>query len=93
MPWSDFWRRHHRALATIAAGALAAGASLLGDSGLNPVDGFLYDLSLAAADRRPGGSGEPVAVVALDRESLEADELAALPRALLSPVWAKLLTA
>ncbi len=91
MPWSDFWRRHHRALATIAAGALAAGASLLGDSGLNPVDGFLYDLSLAAADRRPGGSGEPVAVVALDRESLEADELAALPRALLSPVWAKLL--
>jgi class 3 adenylate cyclase/CHASE2 domain-containing sensor protein len=55
------------------------------------LDGVTYDLSLAVTNRRPGTDDEPVAVIALDRDSLASDELAAVPRVFLSPVWAKVL--
>ena len=55
------------------------------------LDGVTYDLSLAVTNRRPGTTDEPVAVIALDRDSLASDELAAMPRVFLSPVWAKVL--
>ena len=54
-------------------------------------DGFFYDLSLAANGARPGVGGEPVAVIAIDRGSLDAAELAATPRVLFGPFWAKLI--
>src|SRR4051812_46204778 len=60
---------------------------------MTPLDGFVYDLSLAVSDRRPGSREESVAVIALDRDSLDSDELAAMPRVFLSPVWAKLVNA
>jgi len=58
---------------------------------MGPLDGLAYDMSLAITDRRPGTHNEPVAVIALDRDSLASDELAAMPRVFLSPVWAKVL--
>jgi adenylate cyclase len=57
------------------------------------VDGFLYDLSLAAYGGRPGIGGEPVAVVAIDPESLDSEELATTPRVFFGPFWAKLIDA
>lgn len=83
-------RRHSRAIVTILAGLLAAVASLAAGARMNPVDGLLYDLSLTVTSRRPGKPAEPVAVIALDRDSLASPELAATPRVFLSPFWAKL---
>jgi hypothetical protein len=40
----------------------------------NPIDSLFCDLSLAATQKRPGTDGEPIAVMALDRDSLKADE-------------------
>jgi class 3 adenylate cyclase/CHASE2 domain-containing sensor protein len=73
--------------------ALAATASLAAGDGMSLLDGLLYDVSLAITDRRPGNGEEPVAVIALDRDSLASDELAEMPRVFLSPVWARLLSA
>ena len=84
-------RRHHRAIVTLLAGVLAAAASFAGSSRMNLADGFIYDLSLSVTTHRPGGSDEPVAVIALDRDSLASPELSATPRVFLGPVWAKLL--
>jgi adenylate cyclase len=84
-------RRHYRMIVTVFADFLAVVASLTAGTRMNPVDGFFYDLSLATARKRPGTDGRPVAVIALDRQSLSSDELAPLPRALLSPIWARLL--
>jgi adenylate cyclase len=84
------WGRHRRAIVTVVLGALAAVASLLSGDGMGLFDGVVYDLSLAVTDRRPGTRNEPVAVIALDRDSLDSDELAAVPRVFLSPVWAKI---
>jgi len=55
------------------------------------VDGLLYDLSLATHRARPGVGGEPVAVIAVDRSSLDSEELAGTPRVLFGPFWAKLI--
>src|ERR1051325_1221105 len=55
------------------------------------LDGLVYDLSLAVSGSRPGRMDEPVALIALDRDSLDSDELAALPRVFLSPAWATVL--
>ncbi|HWB51477.1 MAG TPA: adenylate/guanylate cyclase domain-containing protein [Stellaceae bacterium] len=74
----------------VLAGGLAAAASLALGPAMSPVDGLLYDVSLNLTAKRPGTAGEPVAVVALDEESLGSPELAAMPRALFAPVWAKL---
>jgi class 3 adenylate cyclase len=83
-------RRHYRIVVVILAGVLAASGSVLLGAAMTPVDGLLYDFSLTLTAKRPGTAGEPVAVVALDAESLTAPELAATPRALFAPVWAKL---
>jgi CHASE2 domain-containing sensor protein len=84
-------RRYYRAIVSVIAGLLATGASLMMGERTNPIDGLFFDLSLAATQKRPGTDGEPIAVVALARDSLKADELAPLPRAFLGPIWARLL--
>ncbi|HJU15366.1 MAG TPA: adenylate/guanylate cyclase domain-containing protein [Stellaceae bacterium] len=84
-------RRHYRTIVAAIAGLLAVCASLWLGARMDPVDGFFYDLSLAATRQRPGTGGDPVAVIALDRGSLAAEELAPLPRTFLGPVWARLL--
>jgi adenylate cyclase len=75
---------------TLAA-ALALAASVATGGSTGWVDGFFYDLSLAMQTARPGSGGEPVAVIAIDRDSLSSDELSATPRVLFAPFWAKLI--
>lgn len=87
---SAVWGRYRRAIVTVALAALAAAASLVAGGGMGLLDGLVYDLSLAVTDRRPGTADEPVAVIALDRDSLASDELAAMPRVFLSPAWARI---
>jgi len=70
---------------------LALVASLASGTTMNWVDGLFYDLSLASHEVRPGTGGEPVAVIAMDRGSLDSEELAATPRVLFGPFWAKLI--
>jgi class 3 adenylate cyclase len=89
-PRLTLWARYHRAVVTAVAGVLAAAAGLAYGGAMNPLDGLVYDLSLAVTNSRPGSREEPVAVIALDRESLDAQELAAMPRVFLSPIWAKI---
>lgn len=84
------WARHHRVITTIVCGALAVVAGLAIGGAMGPLDGLIYDLSLAVSDTRPGSRNEPVTVITLDRDSLDSDELAAIPRVFLSPAWAKL---
>ena len=91
MPRLASSRRHHRAVTTILAASLAFGASLTTDIPVAGVDGFFYDLSLAVHGARPGIGGEPVAVIAVDRDSLAADELASTPRVFFAPFWAKVI--
>ena len=85
--------RYHRRVVTATVGVLAvlAGWTLGGE--MRPLDGLVYDASLAITDRRPGTHDEPVAVIALDRESLESQDLATTPRVFLTPQWAKVLNA
>lgn len=85
------WRRHYRIVVAVLAGMLCAGASLVSSARMSALDGLLYDMSLAVTAHRPGGGGEPVAVVALDRGSLDSPELAAIPRVFFAPFWAKLI--
>jgi len=87
---SVVWGRYRRAIVTVLLGVLAASATFSTGDGIGLLDGLVYDLSLAITDRRPGTRDEPVAVIALDRDSLASDELAALPRVFLSPVWTKI---
>ena len=75
----------------MAAAAVALVASLASGTTMNWADGMFYDLSLATHGVRPGTGGEPVAVVAMDRASLDSEELAATPRVLFGPFWAKLI--
>jgi adenylate cyclase len=84
-------RRHHRAITTILAAAFALAASLTAGVSVGWIDGLFYDLSLAIQQSRPGVGGEPVAVIAVDADSLAADELAATPRVFFAPFWAKLI--
>jgi adenylate cyclase len=58
---------------------------------LDWADGLFYDLGLAVHGARPGSGGEPVAVIAVDGDSLTADELASTPRVFFAPIWAKLI--
>ena len=59
----------------------------------NSLDGWMYDRALwARAKIFPDRNTDPrVIVIALDQESLDSPELRAVPRALLAPVWAKVL--
>ena len=66
-------------------------ASLASGTTMNWVDGLFYDLSLTMHGERPGTGGDPVAVIAMDRSSLDSEELAATPRVLFGPFWAKLI--
>jgi CHASE2 domain-containing sensor protein len=72
----------------MASGQRGAGHGLRPQSSRNTTTGTD---SLGTTQKRPGTDGEPVAVVALDHDSLRADELAPLPRAFLGPIWARLL--
>jgi adenylate cyclase len=91
MPWPQMWRRGHRGVVTILAAVLAVVASLAAGTRMDPVAGLVYDLSLTATATRPGTGGEPVAVIALDDESLASNELKPLPRVFFAQVWAKVL--
>jgi adenylate cyclase len=75
----------------LAAAAIALVGSLASGTNMNWVDGLFYDLSLATHKVRPGTDSEPVAVIAVDRASLASSELAATPRVLFGPFWAKLI--
>ena len=75
----------------MAAAVIALVASLASGTTMNWVDGLSYDLSLATHGVRPGTGGQPVAVIAMDRSSLDSEELAATPRVLFGPFWAKLI--
>ena len=84
-------RRHLRAFVTLIVGGLAAIASLAVGDRMEPFDGFFFDLSLSATSERPGRVDDAVAVVALDKDSLDSPELSPMPRAFLSKSWAKLI--
>jgi adenylate cyclase len=75
----------------LVAASLALVASLAMGRMTSWADGFFYDLSLANHGMRPGTGGEPVVVIAMDRSSLDSEELAATPRILFGPFWAKLI--
>ena len=84
------WRRAAFAfLLAIAAGL--GGAAL---SANNAMDGFLYDLAIAGrVSLLPAPlPARGVAVIALDRRSLESNEIVTLPRALMAPLWAETLS-
>lgn len=55
------------------------------------IDGFLYDATLAAAASHRSASAGPVAVVAIDRESLVSPRFESVPRVFLGPHFAELL--
>jgi class 3 adenylate cyclase/CHASE2 domain-containing sensor protein len=87
-------RRHFRpVVVALAVAAGAASAALTG--GQIAGDGFFYDLALGVRARLapPPRDEEPVAVIAVDRRSLRAPELRALPRVLFTPHWARLVEA
>ena len=74
--------------AVALAGGLATGGKVAGD-------GALFDLTLAVRALLISGAAstddDRVAVIVLDRRSLGAPELAAVPRVFLGPYWARLL--
>jgi adenylate cyclase len=88
-------RRNYRQLTSIVCALVAAAATLA----LEPpiaADGTLLDLQLAARERifaSPQPQQSPVAVVALDRRSLDSPELSHYPRVFLEPGWADALSA
>src|SRR5436305_628533 len=96
----DWSLRHWRPLAglttalLVAAGALAGYASDYDSrwSALGGPNALLYDLTLKIAQPwRRHIPTAPVVFVAVDNESLATPELAALPRALFQPIWARLI--
>ena len=88
---SSLWRCRHREITTLTAATLALVASLAAGTATGWIDKFFYDLSLTTHGNRPGTGGEPVAVIAIDRNSLASEELANTPRVLYGPYWAKLI--
>lgn len=91
-------RRYYRA---IVAGlcALLAALSIWASGGETYVDGVLYDLTILARSKLSGAMADggpdamPVAVIAVDARSLDAEELLPLPRTFLAPVWARMIDA
>lgn len=89
-----FPRRRYRELTCVlcAAGAVVAaiiaGNPTRADEPL--LDRLVWARSAILPDSVPGAE-TPVAVIALDRRSLEAPELARYPRAFLAPVWAEVI--
>jgi len=91
VPGLTLIRRRYRELVALAAAAVALSVSLLTSGTIPAIDGFFYDLSLAAYRARPGNRGDPVAVIVVDHDSLDSAELTPIPRVLFGPVWAKLM--
>jgi adenylate cyclase len=95
------WRKHHTTVvAALVSLALAAIVGAIGlfttyNSALPALGGpnaLLYDLTLKASRPwRQDRPTPPAVLVALDEESLATPELAALPRALFQPIWARLI--
>ncbi len=85
-----FWTR---AALLLALGGAGTAASLATGGAIGNLDGPLYDLALGGAARiaPPGAPPTPVAIVALDRRSLDSDALRNIPRVLMAPVWATLI--
>lgn len=84
-----------RGIAAFVCAACAAAAALLSFFAPAPVwlDGLLFDSALAVRaklDPNPP-SADHVAVVAVDPQSLDAPELANLPRTFFGPVWGQLI--
>lgn len=95
-PARAVWRRHYRALVGCACAALAALLGIYGPDATQ-LDGRIFDVMVAQrndlAPRVVDVAAEPAVVVAVDQGSMEADELAGLPRVLFSPYWAQLIDA
>jgi len=87
-PWVPY-----RIAVTLLAGVLAAVTGWMAGGEMGLLDGLVYDTSLALTHWRPGTREEPVAVIALDQESLTSPELADVPRVFLSPAWARVVNA
>lgn len=81
-PRSKIRRRYRELMVAIALG-LSSCAAIASSSRTPSVDGTFFDL--AAFLVAHGSATEPVLVVALDQDSLTADELKAQPRAFFSP--------
>ena len=82
-------------IAAFVCAACAAAAALLSFFAPAPVwlDGLLFDSALAVRaklDPNPP-SADHVAVVAVDPQSLDAPELANLPRTFFGPIWGQLI--
>jgi len=78
----------------VAMGGLAGYASDYkgGFPALGGPNGLLYDLTLRASHPwRQHVPAPPIVLVAIDDASLASPELAALPRALFQPIWARLI--
>ncbi|HEY6994110.1 MAG TPA: CHASE2 domain-containing protein, partial [Xanthobacteraceae bacterium] len=100
MDLGDWSIRHWRPLAAlitaavVAAGALAGYVSTYGGRfpALGGPNALVYDLTLKTSQPwRRHIPAVPVVLVAVDDASLATPELAALPRALFQPVWARLI--
>lgn len=80
-----------RLVVILLAGLLTGFASWM--IGETATDGFLFDIAarLRSEITGPQPSSRHVAVVALDAKSLDAPELAQMPRALMGPQWAELI--
>ena len=88
-------RRSYQWVVAGLCAVLAIGAVGL-TGGEISLDGQLYDLTIAARSLvNPRGDGgpeaSPVAVIAFDSRSLDAQELLSLPRTFMAPAWAKLI--
>lgn len=89
-------RRRRFALPTVLVAAAVGALIAYAVGGRMVGDGLLFDLALRARSLTTPAAiamDAPVAVIAIDRASLEAEELGRLPRALFGPVWAELVEA
>ena len=100
MDFGDWSIRNWRSLAGLTSAVLIVLGGLAGSitgytgyfSALGGPNGLLYDVTLKAAQPwRRNIPTVPAVFVAIDDASLAAPELAALPRALFQPVWARLI--
>jgi adenylate cyclase len=84
-------RRRYREIVLLAAIAGGAALSLVAGGRVELVDGVLYDAGLALAPSRSAAAQSPVAVVAVDQQSLATGALASTPRVFFGPHYATLL--
>ena len=100
MDLGDWSIRNWRALAGLTSALLVVSGGLAGSitdyssyfPALGGPNGLLYDLTLKVAQPwRRNIPTVPAVFVAIDDASLSTPELAALPRALFQPVWARLI--